>query len=72
MLDKDHVMAYSISQIAEYSMVFQREKYGFISDMTVYSKYRRKGIDRKMLAKIFEWFELRKMDRIELRILAEN
>jgi len=25
-----------------------------------------------MLAKIFEWFESRNMDRIELRVLAKN
>jgi ribosomal protein S18 acetylase RimI-like enzyme len=71
-LDKGHVEAYSISQIAEFPPVFQREKYGFISDMAVKSSHRRKGIGSKMLAKIFEWFESRNMDRIELRVLAKN
>ncbi|MEM2145759.1 MAG: GNAT family N-acetyltransferase [Candidatus Jordarchaeaceae archaeon] len=71
-LDKGHVVAYSISQIFEYPPVFPQEKYGFISDMAVKSKYPRKGIGSQMLAKIFEWFESRNMDKIELHVLAEN
>ncbi|MFB0563558.1 MAG: GNAT family N-acetyltransferase [Candidatus Lokiarchaeia archaeon] len=71
-LDEGHVVAYSISQISEYPPVFQIEKYGHIWDMAVKSDYRRKGIGGRMLAKILEWFEQRKINRIELRVVPKN
>lgn len=71
-LDKGRVVAYSFSRIAERPPVYQDEKYGLISDMAVKSTHRRKGVGEQLLAKIYEWFESRKMNRIELRVVARN
>ena len=71
-LDKDHVVGFSTSQISKYPPVFEQETYGGINTMAVKSNYRRKRIGERMLAKIFEWFASRNIDRIELSVLANN
>jgi len=70
-LDKDHVIGYSVS-LSPRTLVLKTETYGFISDMAVQSNYRRQGIGEQMLAKIYEWFESRNIDRIELTVVAKN
>ena len=71
-LDKGHVVGFSTSEISKYPPVFEQETYGGINTMAVKSNYRRKGIGERMLAKIFEWFASRNIDRIELSVLANN
>ena len=71
-LDNDTVVGYSISQINSYPPVFKESTYGYISDVAVRSKSRRKGIGEQMLAKIYEWFDSRDIHRIELRVVANN
>jgi len=71
-LDEDPVVGYSISLISKYPPVFERETYGFIASMAVQSNYRRKGIGERMLGKIYEWFELLNIDKIELTVTAKN
>lgn len=71
-LDKGRVVGFSDSQISKYPPVFERETYGSVDTMAVTSNYRRKGIGKRMLAKIFEWFASRNIDRIELSVLANN
>lgn len=71
-LDKGKVIAYSVAQAYKYPPVFDREYYGIINDLAVKSEYRRKGIGSQLLSKMFEWFESRKLDRIELRVIPDN
>ena len=71
-LDKDRVVGFSTAQIGKYPPVFERDTYGLISNMTVQSNYRRQGIGEQLLAKIYEWFESRNIDRIELSVAAKN
>ena len=71
-LDKGHVAGYSISEISKYPPYHERELYGFIDDMAIRSAYRRKGIGEQMLGRIFQWFESRNIDRIELTVAAKN
>ena len=70
-LDKGHVIGYSLC-LNPRTLVLKSETYGFISDMVVQSNYRRQGIGEQMLAKIYEWFESRNIDRIELTVVAKN
>ncbi len=71
-IDDFFVVAYSIAEIDNHPPVFVIETYGFISDIAVKPGYRRKGIGGQMLDKIYEWFEARDIDRIELRVAAKN
>ncbi|NIN01177.1 MAG: GNAT family N-acetyltransferase [candidate division Zixibacteria bacterium] len=70
--DRGEAVAYSIAQILKRPPVFRDIEYGFISDLGVKSEYRRKGLGEQILNKIFEWFESRRIDRIELLVLAKN
>ena len=72
-VDKDRVVGYAISLTERrYPPVFERETYGFIASMAVQSNYRRQGTGERMLGKIYEWFESRNIDRIELTVTAKN
>lgn len=71
-LDKDCAVGYSVSLISKRNPIFKSETYGLISDMAVKSGYRRRGIGEQMLARIYEWFESRNIDRIELNVVARN
>jgi len=71
-MEKDRVVAYSISQIKSHPPVFPHGKYGFISDIGVRQEFQGRGFGEQMLGKIFEWFEAKGVKRIELRVAAKN
>ena len=71
-LEEGRVVAFSIAHIVKLPPVFERKTNGYISEMAVRPHYRRKGIGERMLAKIYEWFESRNIDRIELRVVVGN
>jgi ribosomal protein S18 acetylase RimI-like enzyme len=71
-LEGGQVVAYSIAQILKRPPVAKHIEYGFISDLGVKEEYRRRGIGKRILDKIFEWFKSRQIDRIELTVLAKN
>ena len=71
-LDKGRIIGYSISCINIYAPLWELNLYGAIDDMAVKSEYRRQGIGEQLLAKIFEWFGSRNIDRIEVSVAAKN
>lgn len=71
-IEDGKVAGYSIAVISKHPPVLESEKYGFIEDMAIKSKYRRKGIGTEMLTRILEWFESKDINRIELKVLPEN
>jgi ribosomal protein S18 acetylase RimI-like enzyme len=71
-LDKGEAVAYSIAQVSRRPPMILQTRFGFISDLGVRSGYRRKGVGEQMLSKILEWFELKRIRRIELQVLSGN
>lgn len=71
-LDQGQMVAYSIAQILKRPPIAKHPEYGFISDLCVKSEYRRKGLGKQILDKILEWFKSRRIDRIELTVVAKN
>jgi ribosomal protein S18 acetylase RimI-like enzyme len=71
-LDQGQVAAYSLSQINQRPPLFKQVDYGYIYDLALKSEYRRKGIGEQMLGEILGWFKSRRIDRIELMVLAKN
>jgi ribosomal protein S18 acetylase RimI-like enzyme len=72
-LDESRAVGFSISQVNRYPPIWvERETYGFIDTMAITSDYRRQGIGEQMLDRIFEWFALQDIDRIELSVSARN
>jgi len=72
-LDESRAVGFSISQANEYPPIWvEREKYGFIDTMAITADHRRQGIGEQMLDRMFEWFALHGIDRIELTVAARN
>ena len=71
-LDKGKVIGYSLSEIRGPAVAFGRDKWGYVHDMAVTAKYRRRGIGEKMLTEIMKWLQLKNVNRIELQTTAQN
>ena len=71
-LEKNEVVAYSISRITNYPPVFEIIPRGEIIELAVRSDQRGKGIGEKMLSNILSWFKERSITRIELRVAVKN
>ncbi len=67
-----NVIGYAKIEIAKYPPVFEKKKYGMISDVAVSKKYRRRGIGRILFEESIKWFSEHKIDRIELRVSNAN
>jgi len=66
------IMGYIKIQISDYPPVFEKEKYGMISDAIVNEKYRRKGIGEALFNRAMVWFKEKNIDRVELRVANIN
>jgi len=63
------VVGYCIGQVMTRPPVFKMEVHGFITDMTVTASYRRCGVGTRLLAGMLEWFEAKRIDRVELNVV---
>lgn len=71
-IEGEEVIAYILLQVLRYPPIFKKERYGYISDMCVKDGHRRKAIGDKLLAKAYEWFRFKGVDRVELRVASNN
>jgi ribosomal protein S18 acetylase RimI-like enzyme len=71
-LDEGQIVAYSIAEICKRPPLAKHVEYGFISHLCVKLEYRRKGLGKRIVDKILEWFKSRQIDRIELSVVAKN
>ena len=71
-IDRGKVVGYSLSEIRGPSAAFGRDKWGYVHDMAVTGKYRRRGVGEKMLAEVINWFRSRQVNRIELQTASQN
>jgi ribosomal protein S18 acetylase RimI-like enzyme len=71
-LDGGMVVGYCIGQVMTRPPVFKREVHGFITDMTVTSSCRRRGVGTRLLARMLEWFSEKRIDRVELNVVPGN
>ena len=70
-VDKE-TCAYLLARLESRPPVFVETRYGMIYDIAVSEKYRRKGIGEKLYNTAFEWFQKRKVKRIELNVSISN
>lgn len=70
-LDNAKVVGFSLAEIKN-TPGFRRGKLGFISDMTVLTSHRRRGIGGMMLTEITQWFKSKNITRVELQTAALN
>lgn len=66
------IVGYTKIEISNYPPVFEKKRYGMISDVSVAEEYRRQGIGQALFDKSNEWFEGKGISRIELRVSYVN
>jgi len=66
------ILGYIKIQICDYPPVFEKKKYGMISDAIVNEKYRRKGIGEALFDRAMGWFKENDIERVELRVANIN
>jgi ribosomal protein S18 acetylase RimI-like enzyme len=71
-VDREKVVGYAIFYIRQRPPVFEESPYGIISDLAVTAPYRRRGIGGTLVTAMFEWFESRGIERIELQVASRN
>jgi GNAT superfamily N-acetyltransferase len=52
--------------------LFEQSNYGLLNDMFVKQEHRRKGVGKRLLVAATEWFEQKRIRRLELRVEASN
>ena len=70
-VDKE-TCAYLLARLENRPPVFVETRYGMIYDIAVSEKYRRNGIGEKLYNTAIEWFQKRKVKRIELNVSISN
>lgn len=66
------VVGHIIACIDPYPPVFVEKRYGAIYDLMVDSRFRRRGIGRRLLSETRKWFRKKGIKRIELSVAVTN
>ncbi len=66
------LVGYTVVNISEYPPVFQKSRYGIISDLAVTKSSRGKGTGELLFKETQRWFSENNIDRIELRVAYAN
>lgn len=70
--DGGEVVGFCLATINRNLPMFQPERYGYLSDLTVASGWRRQGIGRMLLEEISRWLGQRGVDSIQLQYYNFN
>ncbi len=65
-------LGYIIGRITDYPDIIRLQRCGYISDLSVNSQWRRHGIGRSLVQRMFAWFTRNGIYRVELRVAHEN
>lgn len=71
-VDSAKLAGYTVVSISEYPPVFQKSRYGIISDLAVTKNCRGKGTGKLLFQTTRQWFSENNIDRIELRVSDRN
>ena len=71
-VDSAKLAGYTVVNISEYPPVFQKSRYGIISDLAVTKNCRGKGTGKQLFQAVRQWFSENNIDRIELRVSDKN
>ena len=70
--DNDLPVAFIIGNIKGYPKLFRLDEYGFVSDIYIIPEHRSRGLGQQMVKELFQWFDERSIERIELRVEPSN
>ena len=66
------IVAYCLARVNQRPPVVRDRILGHLSDLAVTERWRRRGIGRRMVAEVKDWFKSRKIRRMELRANVAN
>jgi ribosomal protein S18 acetylase RimI-like enzyme len=66
------IAGFLVGMIRERTPVFVRSTHGYITDIYVDPRFRRRGIGRRLVEAAEEWFAARGMDHVRLQVAAAN
>jgi len=69
---QNQICGYLFALKAKHPPVFEVIKYGFISDVAVSRKFRRKGIGKFLYDHAIEWFKKHNIEHVELSVATTN
>ena len=70
--EKGKIIGYTFASITHRAPVFKFNRIGNINDAYLIPSYRRLGITKQFLEKIFQWFKIKKIKDIELQAHVKN
>jgi ribosomal protein S18 acetylase RimI-like enzyme len=70
--DRDTVIGYGIARMEEGPKVYQGDRYGYIEDVVVAARQRRRGIGTALYQALAAWLRGQGIKRIELDISTQN
>ena len=65
-------IGYIVGRITDYPDIIRLQRCGYISDLSVHSRWRRHGIGRSLVQRMFAWFTRNDIHRVELRVVHEH
>lgn len=66
------LIGYVLSEIQERKPIYPAGRYGFISDLAVTLRWRRRGVGRELVGQVMNWFRQNGVTAIELFVLESN
>lgn len=70
--DNGKIVGYSLGKIEKRPPIFKIQKTGQITDAFVLKEYRRKGLAKRMVNRLIEWFKSKGIDIVELDVDNRN
>ena len=69
---RGRVAGYCAAFIEENPAVIETVQYGSFQELSVSSKYRRRGVGAELVKAMLQWFRERKIERVEVRVAVHN
>lgn len=69
---EDGIIGFCLMVINRNLPMFEPERYGYLSDLTVSRRWRRRGIGRALVGEVRTWLRQRRIDSIQLQYYDHN
>lgn len=72
MEDKGVLVSYIWAEVQYLEYLNPKKKVGYINELFVEKKFRKRGISRRLVEKCLEWFKKQKIGFVSLSVFAQN
>lgn len=71
-VDGEKIFGFALAKILKTPPLWEKRSFGYVSDMYLEKKYRRRGVADEFLSCFYKWLQKKKIKDIELNVLAKN